>query len=125
MIKYITFFILQLKNCLGCARFIGYLSLRVVLSANHLVSNKGHITHARQQRLIGFLKFCRLLLNMVCGYSAGGCCVVCLSAFKSGCVSSDWVVLSVGFSFARTSLLFREGLIISKCNYWGFWKNGT
>ena len=42
MIRYITFFILQLKNCLGCGRFIGYLSLRIVLSAKHLVSNKGH-----------------------------------------------------------------------------------
>ena len=80
MIRYITVFILQLKNCLGYDRLIGCLSLRVVLSAKHLVSNKGHITHARQQRLIGFLKFCRLLLNMVCGYLAGGCCVVCLSA---------------------------------------------
>ena len=45
MIRYITFFILQLKNCLGCGRFVGYLSLRVVLSAKHLVSNKGHIIH--------------------------------------------------------------------------------
>ena len=40
MIRYITFLVLQLKNCLGCGKFIGYLSLRVVLS------NKGRITHA-------------------------------------------------------------------------------
>ena len=97
MIRYITFLILQLKNCLGCGRLIGYLSLSVVLSAKHLVSKRGHITHARQQRLIGFLKFCRLRLNMVCGYSGGGC-VLCLGVFKSGCVSSDWVVRSMGFS---------------------------
>ena len=37
------FLVLQLKNCLVCG---GYLCLRVVLSAKHLVSNKGHITHA-------------------------------------------------------------------------------
>ena len=40
------FLVLQLKNCLGCGGFIGYLCLRVVLSAKHLVSNKGHITYA-------------------------------------------------------------------------------
>ena len=38
---------------------------------------------------------------------------MCLSAFKSGCVSSDWVILSVGFSLARTSLFFREGLFLN------------
>ena len=48
-------------------RFIGNLCLRVVLFAKHLVSNKGHIAHAWQQRLIGFLTYCRLLLNILCG----------------------------------------------------------
>ena len=39
---------------------------------------------------------------------------MCLSAFKSGCVSSDWVVLSVGFSLFWTSLFFfREGLFLN------------
>ena len=33
-------------NCLGWGRFIGTFSLRVVLSAKHLVINKGHIAHA-------------------------------------------------------------------------------
>ena len=52
MIRYIAFLVLQLKNCLiGCGKF-----LRVVFSAKHLVSNKGHIAHAQQQRLSGFLK---------------------------------------------------------------------
>ena len=53
--------VLQLKNCncLGCGMSIGNLCLfiRIVLSAKHLVLNKGHIAHAWQQRLIGFLKF--------------------------------------------------------------------
>ena len=56
-----------------CGKFIGNLCLRVVLSAKHLVSNRGHIAHAWQQCLIGFLKVCRLLLNIVCGYSIGSC----------------------------------------------------
>ena len=38
---------------------------------------------------------------------------MCLSASKSGCVSSDWVVLSVGFSLAWTNLFFREGLFLN------------
>ena len=46
MTRHITFFVLQLKNCLRCGRFIGTFCIRVVLSAKHLVSNKGHITHA-------------------------------------------------------------------------------
>ena len=85
MIRYITFLVsaVELQNCLGCGKLIGYLSLRVVLS------NKGRITHAQQQHLIGLLKFCRLLLNMVFGYSTGSCCVVCLGALKSDCVSFD------------------------------------
>ena len=56
MTRYIMFLVLQL-NCLGCCMSIGNLCLRVVLSAKHLVSNKGHIAHVWQQRLIGFLKF--------------------------------------------------------------------
>ena len=46
MIRYMTFIVLQLKNWFGFGGIIGYLCLRVVLSAKHLVSNKGHITHA-------------------------------------------------------------------------------
>ena len=46
MTRYITFLVLQLKNCLGWGRFIGTFHLRVVLSAKHLVVNKGHIAHA-------------------------------------------------------------------------------
>ena len=67
MIRYMTFIVLQLKNWFGFGGIIGYLCLRVVLSAKHLVSNKGHITHAWQQRLMGFLKFCRVFVNMVYG----------------------------------------------------------
>ena len=48
--------VLQLKNCLGCGMSIGNLCLRVMLSAKHLVSNRGHTAHAWQQHLIGFLK---------------------------------------------------------------------
>ena len=108
MIRYITFFVLQLKNCLGCGMSIGNLCLRIVLSTKHLVSNKGHIAHAWQQRLIGFVKFCRLLLNILCGYSTGNGCVVCVSSFGSGCVSLIWVGSFMGFSLARTSLCLRE-----------------
>ena len=68
--KVSNFPVLQLKKCLGCGRFIGNLCLRVVLSAEHLVSSKGHIIHAWQQH-----KFCRLLLNILCGYSTGSGCV--------------------------------------------------
>ena len=46
MTRQITVLVLQLKNCLGCGRLIGILHLRIALSAKHLVSNKGHITHA-------------------------------------------------------------------------------
>ena len=70
------------ENYLGCGRFIGNLCLRIVLSMKHLVSNKGHIVHAQQQHVIGFLKFCRLLLNTVCGYSAGGFCAVYLGTLN-------------------------------------------
>ena len=70
--RYMTFSVLQL----GWGRVIGTFCITVVLSAKHLVINKGHIAHARQQCFIGFLKFCRLLLNMVCGYLTGGVSVV-------------------------------------------------
>ena len=47
LIRYniITFLDLRLKNCLGWGRFIGTFCSRVVLSAKHLVINKGHIAH--------------------------------------------------------------------------------
>ena len=46
MTRYITFLVLQLKNCLGFGMSIRNLCLKIVLSAKHLVSNKGHIAHA-------------------------------------------------------------------------------
>ena len=67
MIRYMTFFVLQLKICLGLGSVIGFFSLRVVLSAKHIVSNRRHTMQALQQCLIGFLKFCRVLLNMEYG----------------------------------------------------------
>ena len=42
MIKYMTFLVLQLKNCLGWGWLIRNLCLSIVLSAKHLVSNRGH-----------------------------------------------------------------------------------
>ena len=57
MIKYMTFLVLQLKNCLGWGWLIGNFCLSIVLSAKHLVSNRGHIAHAWQHCLIGFLTF--------------------------------------------------------------------
>lgn len=66
VIRYMTFFVLQLKVCLGLGSVIGFFSW-VVLSAKHLVSNRGHTMQALQQCLIGFLKFCRVLLNMEYG----------------------------------------------------------
>ena len=51
---------------------------------------------------------------MVYGYPTGGCCVVCLGALKSGCVSCDSVVSPIGLSLAWTSLYFREELC--NCN---------
>ena len=42
MARYIAFLVLQLKNCLGWGWFIGIFCLRVVLSAKHLVINRGH-----------------------------------------------------------------------------------
>ena len=46
----------------------------------------------------GFLKFCRVLLNIVCGYPTGNGCVVCLDLLTSDCVIFAWVVPSVGFN---------------------------
>ena len=65
-----------------------------------------------------FLKFCSVLLNMVCGYPAGKDCVVCSGslAFGCTCVLSTWVFSSTGFSFARTSLCRRNGLFLY--NWW-------
>ena len=58
---------------------------------------------------MGFLKFCRVLLNMVCGYPTGKDCVVCSGSLAFGCVLSTWVLSS---SFARTSLCCRDGLFL-------------
>ena len=35
---------------------------------------------------MGFLKFCSVLLNMVCGYPTGKDCVVCSDLLAFGCV---------------------------------------
>ena len=61
---------------------------------------------------MGFLKFCSELLNMVCGYPTGKGCVVCSGLLAFGCVLSTWMLSSVGFSFARTSLCRRDGLFL-------------
>ena len=53
---------------------------------------------------MGFLKFCSVLLNMVCGYPTGKDCVVCSGLLAFSCVLSTWMLSSIGFSFARTSL---------------------
>ena len=103
---------------------IGNLCLRVVLSAKHLFSNKGHIAHAWQQRLIRFLKFRRLLLNMLCGYSTGRGCMVFADSLGFGCVFPNWFVYGF-YSLARTSLCFKEEWFLAICNYWGFWKNAV
>ena len=58
---------------------------------------------------MGFLKFCSVLLNMVCGYPTGKDCVVCSGSLAFGCVLSTWVLSSIGFSFAQTSLCRRDG----------------
>ena len=83
-----------------------------MFSAKHLVSKKGCTVHAWQHRLIGFLKFCRLLLNMIYGYSLSSGCVVCFGVLSIGCVSSKWIVSSIGLSLARISFCFREGLFL-------------
>ena len=56
------------------------------------------------------MKFCSVLLNMVCGYPIGKNYVVCSGslAYNFGCVLSTWVLSSIGFSFARTSLCRRD-----------------
>ena len=59
-----------------------------------------------------FLKFCRVLLNMVCGYPTGNGCVVCSDLLTSDCVIFAWVVSSIGFNFARTNLCCRDGLFL-------------
>ena len=59
---------------------------------------------------MGLLKYCSVLLNMVCGYPIGKDCVVCSDSLAFGCVLSTWVLSSIGFSFARTSLCRRDGL---------------
>ena len=107
--RYMTFIVWQLKKCFGLGGIIGYLCLRVVLTAMHLVTNKGHITHAQQQRLMGFLKFCRVFVNMVYGYSGGSCSTSWMwrVSLGSGCICSF-----SGLSFALTSLCFREGLFL-------------
>ena len=42
-----------------------------------------------------FLKFCSVLLNMVCGYPTGKDCVVCSGSLAFGCLLSTWVLSSV------------------------------
>ena len=59
-----------------------------------------------------FLKLCSVLLNMVCGYPTGKDCVICSGSLAFGCVLSTWVLSSMCFSFARTSLCRRDGLFL-------------
>ena len=49
---------------------------------------------------------------MVCGFPTGNGRVVCSDLLASDCVLSTWVVSSMGFSFARTSLCRRDGLFL-------------
>ena len=81
MIRYTTLLFLQLKNCLGWDCLIGNLCLSTALSTKPLVSNRGHNAHAWHHRFIGFLKFCRLPLNIVYGYSVSVGCMVCSCVF--------------------------------------------
>ena len=85
-----------------------------MLSTKHLVSNTGHNAHAWQHRFIGFLKFWRLPLNIVYGYSVSVGCMVCSCVFWFGCVtlSSNSIVSAIGFNLARTNFCFRERLFL-------------
>ena len=83
-----------------------------MLSTKHLVSNRGHNAHAWQHRFIGFLKFWRLPLNIVYGYSVSVGCMVCSCVFWFGCVSSKSIVSAIGFNLARTNFCFRERLFL-------------
>ena len=58
---------------------------------------------------------------MVCGYPTSKDCVACSGLLKFGCVRSTWVLSSIGFSFARTSLCRRDGLFLYAITG-GFWK---
>ena len=64
---------------------------------------------------------------MVYGYSLSSVCVVCFGVLSIGCVSSEWVISSIGLSLARTSFCFREGLflypIMGGSGKMGFWKD--
>ena len=62
---------------------------------------------------MGFLKFCSVLLNMVCGYPTVKDCVVCLGSLAFGCV----------FGFGLLGLVCVVGIVISVCYYWGFREN--
>ena len=108
MARYMTFFVLQLKDCVGLGGDIGNLCLRVVLSAKHLVRSMGHMAHALQHFLIGFLNFCNVSLNMLYGYSVGIGSWLC-----SGLVSCVVTIsLSSSFSLAFTSFFLRDGLAL-------------
>ena len=67
MARYMTFFVLQLKNCFGFGRFIGYFCLSAVLSAKHFVNKSEHMLHVFEHLLIGFLNFCTVSVNMLYG----------------------------------------------------------
>ena len=49
---------------------------------------------------MGFLKFCSVLLNMVCGYPIGKDCVVCSGSLAFGCV----------FGFGLLGLVYVVGM---------------
>ena len=52
MARCMTFFVLQLKDCVDSGGVIGNLCLRVVLSAKHLVRSIGLMVYALQHFLI-------------------------------------------------------------------------
>ena len=57
----------------------------------------------------GVSEICGVFLSMVCGYPIGSGCVVCSGSLESDCVFPEWVIPSMGFNLARTSLCCREG----------------
>ena len=99
---------MQLKDCVGLGGIIGNLCLRVVLSAKHLVRSIGHMAHALQHFLIGFLNFCNVSMNMLYGYSVGIGSWLCSDSVS--CMVT--IPLSSGLNLAFTSFFLRDGLAL-------------
>ena len=69
---------------------------------------------------MGFLTFCSVLLNMVCGYPIGKDCVVCSGLLAFGCVFRFWLlglVCVVGMGYFCMLLLGVPGKYGSIFNY--------